>query len=596
MHDGDASDIEQRQRIEENRRALSRRREPLTDHSFRPVEGAVRREVGPRPGSGIDDGERGADEYHDVVEVVLVLRPANAIPSRHEEGDLAAEGGESRPLGRAEIAARFGADPADVALVEEFARDHGLTVLASEPERRRLRLSAPAHEIEDVFGVEFEWFEHEHHPTHRGFRRDPGLPAEIKEVVTAVLGLSDRPQAGPHLPRGGPTTGPDVPSLTATELAEHYRFPSGADGTGATVAVLVLGGGYYRKDIEAQATSLGLPIPDITDVSVGGKTNEPCWESTLDTFVEWANEGGSLSSLTMMGALWTVEVTQDVELIASLAPGARILVFFAPNTDLGITDALTEILHHDDEPSVLTISWGQPEPNETPSFTKVVNDDLWLMGRAGVTVCCAAGDGGSSDGLDRPAVDFPASSPNVLACGGTSLRWRDGVISDEVVWNDAFHGIARATGGGASELFGPPSWQHGCEVPASGVGTPGRGLPDVAAVADPNTGCTLQMGSGSIRSAGTSAAAPTWAALIARVNGARDEPVGFANSAVYAAARRVNVTNDITSGNNDLGGASGDVYPARSGWDPCTGLGTPIGESLFDELVTRSPTATRTTG
>jgi kumamolisin len=197
----------------------------------------------------------------------------------------------------------------------------------------------------------------------------------------------------------------------------------------------------------------------------------------------------------------------------------------------------------------------------------------------GVTVCCASGDDGSSDGVGdgRAHVDFPASSPHALACGGTHLVGSNGTIASEVVWNGGAQG--GATGGGVSDVFGLPSWQKTAKVPGSANpgGRRGRGVPDVAADADPATGYQVRVDGRDLVFGGTSAVAPLWAALVARMNQKLGEPTGFLNPVLYDAATAKGALHDITKGSNG-------AYKATKGWDACTGLGSPDGRKILSAL------------
>jgi kumamolisin len=169
----------------------------------------------------------------------------------------------------------------------------------------------------------------------------------------------------------------------------------------------------------------------------------------------------------------------------------------------------------------------------------------------GVTVCCAAGDNGSGDGeSDGLAhVDFPASSPFALACGGTKLTASGTMITSEVVWNE---GPESATGGGVSSVFSLPSYQSAAHVPPSANpgGGMGRGVPDVAGDADPVTGYQVRVDGQAFVIGGTSAVAPLWAGLIALMNQQLGHPVGFLNPLLYGSLAGRGLFHDITSGNN----------------------------------------------
>jgi kumamolisin len=196
----------------------------------------------------------------------------------------------------------------------------------------------------------------------------------------------------------------------------------------------------------------------------------------------------------------------------------------------------------------------------------------------GITITVAAGDNGSTDGLTdgKNHVDFPASSPHVLACGGTKLEASGSSISSEVVWNELTNNEG-ATGGGVSNFFPLPSWQANASVPAPTTNGGGRGVPDVSGDADPSTGYIIRVDGKNMVIGGTSAVAPLWAGLIAVANSQNGTSAGFIQPAIYAAKGKA-AFNDITSGTNFSGSPTG--FTAGPGWDACTGLGSPIGTKL----------------
>jgi kumamolisin len=228
------------------------------------------------------------------------------------------------------------------------------------------------------------------------------------------------------------------------------------------------------------------------------------------------------------------------------------------------------------KPSVISISWGAPESSWTSQSLKAFNSVLQSAAALGVTVCAASGDTGSSDGAaGGDQVDFPASSPYVLACGGTSLAASGTSIEHEVVWNDGAQG--GASGGGVSGAFAVPAWQNGLSATALGGGRKplsGRGVPDVAGDASPATGYSVLIDGTQTVVGGTSAVAPLWAALIARINAAKGQPAGFINPKLYKTPA---ACNDITQGNNGS-------FAAAAGWDACTGLGSPNGQKVAAAL------------
>jgi kumamolisin len=209
-------------------------------------------------------------------------------------------------------------------------------------------------------------------------------------------------------------------------------------------------------------------------------------------------------------------------------------------------------------------------------------------GALGVTVTVAAGDNGSSDGVNDGLahVDFPASSPNVLACGGTRLIGSGQTITSETVWNDGASG--GATGGGISAFFiPPPAWQSNINLPPSvnPGAKPGRGVPDIAGDADPVTGYQVRVDGQNTVIGGTSAVAPLWAGLVALFNQSLGNSVGYLNPWFYISVTSVaGAFHDITSGNNG-------AYQARAGWDACTGLGSADGAKIQGTLTGKPPAA-----
>jgi kumamolisin len=246
-------------------------------------------------------------------------------------------------------------------------------------------------------------------------------------------------------------------------------------------------------------------------------------------------------------------------------------VYFTPNTDAGFLDAVTTAIHDTtNRPSVISISWGSSESNWTAQAMTAMDDAFQAAAAMGISVCVASGDNGSTDGVGDGAdhVDFPASSPFVLGCGGTTLQATTSSITNEVVWNDGANG--GASGGGISTFFARPVWQQGKNVAQKDgtiVALTKRGVPDVAGDADPDTGYNVRVDGSDTVIGGTSAVAPLWAGLIARLNGTTGTPVGFLNPQLYTKPQALR---DITQGNN------GD-FVAAAGWDACTGLGTPNG-------------------
>jgi len=283
----------------------------------------------------------------------------------------------------------------------------------------------------------------------------------------------------------------------------------------------------------------------------------------------------------------------DIEVSGAIAPGANIVVYFADNTDAGFLNAITTAVHDStNNPSVISISWGGPESAWTHQAMTSMDEAFQAAAAMGVTVCVASGDNGSTDGETDGLnhVDFPASSPNVLGCGGTTLVASGNTITSETTWNELANNEG-ASGGGISDVFPLPSYQNGAGVPPSANPNQnvGRGVPDVSGDADPTTGyVTLVDGQPDVIG-GTSAVAPLWAGLIALINESVGKPVGFINPLLYQNASTAGDFNDVTSGNNG-------AYSAGPGWDACTGLGSPIGAQVAAALGAPPQAQARKTG
>jgi len=471
-----------------------------------------------------------------------------------------AAGAAPRRVGYETFRAEHGASPRDVAAVEKFAQAHGLDVTRVSLAQRAVDLSGTVAAMEAAFGTKLSCYRH----ANREYRVRSGplmVPADLAAIVEGVFGLDNRPHVEPHF-RIAPTGGKNkarasVPGFTPLQVAALYAFPKGYDGRGQTIAILEFGGGYRAADLTKYFSRLGVPMPSVTAVSVGGAHNAPTGNPN-------SPDG---------------EVVLDIEVAGAIAPGAKIVVYFAPNTDDGFINALYAAIHDNlRRPAIVSISWGSAETNSTMQSLKDYDAACVDAAALGVTVCAAAGDHGSSD-TDPPGkrakVDFPASSPHVLACGATRLQANaDGIVA-ETVWNSH---DGWATGGGVSEIFALPAYQKDAGVPKSANkgGKAGRGVPDVAGNGDSETGYRILVDGLQQVVGGTSAVAPLWAGLIACLNQAKKTRLGFVHAKLYALPAGKGLR-DITVGDNG-------AYKAKAGWDACTGLGAPDGEGLRKAL------------
>jgi kumamolisin len=515
----------------------------------------------------------GAPDPNQQIRISILLRPRNAIEQLNSAAELTAALPHQRKyLTRDRFAATYGADPADLAAVEAFAHQHNLTVSEASLPRRTVVLAGTIAALSAAFGVYLANYEH----ADGAFRGRTGpiyIPENLDGIVQGVFGFDNRPQARPHFRhrlkrenRAG--TRDDVQSsFTPLQVAQLYDFPAGTDGSGQTIGILEFGGGYSTNDLNTYFQQLGMNPPSVTAASVDGVNNQP--------------QPGDNSPDT--------EVMLDIEVAGAVAPGANLVVYFSNFTEQGWVDALTTAVHDNvHKPSVISISWGFAEGNDiwSAQAISVLNQTFQSAAAMGVTICCAAGDDGSRDQIDDGLAhcDFPASSAFVLACGGTTLQASGTAISSETVWNEGSDG--GATGGGISDFIDPPTWQANANVPPSvnPGGRVGRGVPDVAGNADPNTGYQILADGQSGTVGGTSAVAPLWAALIARINQRLGTPAGFINPLLYAQVANANAMHDITSGTNDITGQIGG-YSAGPGWDACTGFGSPDGTAIANALA-----------
>jgi subtilase family serine protease len=567
----------------------------------------------------------------ETITVTLVLRRRAQVPAALVSGP--------ETVTHEELDARYGAETDDIALVTSTMTELGLTVTDTHQGSRRMMVSGTIAALSAAFGTTLTLVNSPQlggtgEATHRYRSGGLSVPAALAGIVTAVLGLDDRPVARPQFrrltaaaasrtvtpetvtpetvtpetvtpetvtpetvtpetvtpetvtpetvtpetvtpetvtPEAAPAAPTAVP-LTAPQVASLYNFPAGTDGTGQTIAIIELGGGYTQSDLDMYFSGLGLDTPSVTAVGVDGGSNSP-------------------------GQPADGEVELDIQVAGAVAPKAAQLVYFAANTDQGFINAIAQAVHTTPPPIVVSISWGQSEDQWSEQSRNSMDSVFADAAALGVTVTVAAGDNGSSDDPNSTSgvhVDFPASSPHVLACGGTQLigNLSTNTITSEVVWNELANNEG-AGGGGVSDVFPLPPWQANVGVPTIAGGTStGRGVPDVAGNADPVTGYLVVVDGKQQPIGGTSAVAPLWAGLIARLAQATGKKFGLLQPLIYGgvtAGAAAQGFNDITQGNNG-------AYSAGPGWDATTGLGSPNGQALLTHLSDPPPqTATVTT-
>ncbi|MGC8481670.1 MAG: S53 family peptidase [Acidimicrobiales bacterium] len=502
----------------------------MTDaQRMRRLQGTGRTEVRPEESPALPDDHQ--------VNLTLFLRSPLPEPSPSEPVVR---------LAHHDFARLRGASFHDIETTMAAIRSFDLVMTDLHQPSRRLHARGSARDIQRAFGITLRQTP-EGHIAHI---EDIVLPEPLHMTVVAVLGTDTTPMLRAQIrPQLNPGAG-----YLPTDVAHVYRYPLQNGGKGECVGIIELGGGFESSDLSTYFASQGQSLPAIAVIGVDGASNAPT---------------GSPSSADG-------EVVLDIEIIGSLVPQAQIAVYFAPNTNQGFANALATALHDTTHrPSALSISWGAPESSYSPSAISALSAQLADAAQLGVTVAVAAGDNGATDGVNDGSdhVDFPASSPWSLACGGTRLESNGTIRLSETVWNDLPQG--GATGGGVSTLFNLPAYQQSANVPPSASGFIGRGVPDVAGDADPQTGYRIRVDGTDTVFGGTSAVAPLWSALITLINSGRSTPLGFVNPSLYQLGEADFY--DITSGGN--GG-----YQASTGWDPCTGLGTPDGTALETHL------------
>ncbi len=532
----------------------------MPNESFVTLPGSNRRPlpsaevVGP-----VEDTER--------IEITVVLRRRAELPRD-------ALGLPVR-LSRSDLEQHHGADPADIELATSSLSRLGLEVTSQDAGSRQIKVAGPASAMGTAFGADLSLVTSPSMTgpgvvTHRAREGSLRIPAQLEGVVVAVLGLDTRPQARSQARQASPAAA--ATSYTPPQVAAAYQFPTGTDGTGETIAVIELGGGFSSTDLDTYFSGLGVPAPSVTSEGVDGASNVPGQDPN-------GADG---------------EVLLDIEVAGSVAPGAAQVVYFAPNTDQGFIDAVTTAVHATPTPTAVSISWGQSEDSWTAQARTALDAAVADGVALGVTVCVAAGDNGSGDAVTdgKAHVDFPASSPHALACGGTSLHTdpATGVIRSETVWNDGSSG--GATGGGVSDTFAQPAWQANIGVPVLAGGSPGRGVPDVAGNADPVTGYKVLVDGQQTVVGGTSAVAPLWAALTCRMAQAAKRSFGLIQQSLYSGV----ASGQAAAGFHDITSGSNGAYSAGPGWDACTGLGSPNGTVLLARLTTTTDGQTGTDG
>lgn len=444
--------------------------------------------------------------------------------------------------------------------IRRFAKRERMKVIDVDFLRRIVRLSAKAPDVERAFGTPLSWVTEDgarcHFPTH-----EPTIPQLLADVAHAVLGLDmRRPQFGRLDSHAGTGNGP---GLFPSQIAALYGISTSGRGAGQCIAIIEPAGGYDIEDIRAACRAMQVPVPQIQNVIVGKGRNTKGMNLDADK-----------------------EVALDLQVVAGIAPEARIAVYFTELNEPSLVAGVCEAVHGPDvRPNIIVISWGKAEERWPEDSRRALDAVLQDAMRLGITVITSAGDDLATERMNdvKVHVNYPASSPYVLGCGGTriTLDAAGTAITEEIVWND---GGERGTGGGISAIYNVPDFQTGIKLPVSlNDGRRGRGVPDVAATAAKTNGYRTVLGGAEIVSEGTSAVAPLWGAFIALLNEQRGTPLGHINQRLYHVPQ---LFKPITSGNNiDKEFGLGYEAGPDPGWNACTGLGSPIGAAIIAMLT-----------
>ena len=480
-----------------------------------------------------------------------------------------------------EFTARFGPTAAQYAAAARYAKSQGLTVIGTHANRLLLDVSGPASRMEAAFGVHLNAYKGAGGRVFHASDAVPSVPRALAGIVSGVAGLSNAALRRPYnLRLSDSALHPDIQGRKTTGtgpgggLAPHdiktaYGLSSTTlTGSGQTLALFELDG-YTASDITEYESYFGLPSVPLQNVLLDGVTGA-------------AGSGAE-------------EVTLDIELQVALAPGvSKVLVYETGGTDSQVLDGYSRIAE-DDQAKQISTSWGLDEQETDSSLIQSENTIFQQMAAQGQTIFAASGDSGAYDSGTRSdglRVDDPASQPYVCGVGGTTLATNTaGTYISETTWNSGSVQNG-AGGGGVSSVWPIPSWQKAA-VAASGQGSATqRNVPDVSLDADPNTGYAIYEGGRWDVYGGTSCGGPLWSGFTALVNQQRTAnglaPLGQASPALYptlAGARYKTDFHDIANGSTNL------YYPAVTGYDDATGLGTPSGTNLLADLE-GSPAAT----
>lgn len=425
--------------------------------------------------------------------------------------NIPAEFSEGHPfLSREDFEKRHNVSREKFQKFQDFAGSNNLQIQLSSDIRRYITLRGRVQDFEHAFSIKLRTYITASGRKFISYCGGIMLPVALEGIVEAIIGFDDREKAISSIvgmPRGG-----IAQYYTPQQVAEVYDFPAACTGKKQCIALLQFGGGYNDADMQHYFQHNKLKMPHLYWVGVNGARNSPAvYNSGFDQ-----------------------EVAMNIQVAGSIANDAKIVVYFAPNTDDGFLAAFAAAVHDKvHQPTVISVSWGAPEKKWSPMAMDLINEVCRNAATLGITICVAAGNKGMQNGVDdgNYHVDFPASSPYVLSCGGTKLKIFRKIIS-EMPWGD---GPGNAGGGGISTHFPLPWYQVDSHISVAGYthNFNGRALPDVAGNASPLTGYRIYAHSQWGVVAGTSSVAPLYAGLVARLNEQQNANIGFVNPLLY---------------------------------------------------------------
>lgn len=458
---------------------------------------------------------------------------------------------------------RFGLSTAVLDHASQRLAQAGVTITRRYPERTQLDARAPARVVDRLFGVRLSDFRDSHGWRYHRPEGPVRLPAALKAVVSGVSGLSSQRLKVYGLAPAGGLKPVDTEKIYG--LTRLHRL--GIQGQNQTIAVISADGAEVPSDLHTYDQTYGLPAHQTHQINVGGSSSA----------------GGSS------------ENDLDLEVIHSVAPLAQIYDYnLSTSGNLLLAPAISQIVQTHSA-NIVSVSLGFCEAlNGSASAMRADDNELAVARSAGINVFVASGDSGAY-GCQRAdtantglSVQYPSSSPNVVAVGGTSLSVaQDGSYLGEAPWNVVLE--QAGAGGGLSRIFQRPAYQAGSGV-QNQFSTGMRQVPDVSADSDTNTGwsviCTPCGGPPKQELGGTSGATPFWASamlLIRQYASQHGVPrLGFVNPTLYAIAANQTPASpafhDVSTGTNRY-------YPATPGWDFATGLGSPDVYNLAQDMV-----------